>query len=177
MNTTTPTRRFTHVMIYGPDNKILALTKAEARSTMRFWRKGERPDVSGIWTYNVVVRAYMAADRAATREEAHARLEKWGPLLQALEDAEQRKAKATITPADVRQGDHLLRSDGTVGWIAQEDAAFTPSGVTAVLVQHVPDGGIDARYWDADTSVRFLTGTTADGCRTLRLLTYTTQEG
>ena len=73
----------------------------------------------------------------------------------------------TITPSDIRQGDHLLQSDGTIGWIAQEDAALTPSGVTAVLVQHT-DGGIDARYWDADTGVTFATQVT-DGTRYLTL--------
>jgi hypothetical protein len=67
----------------------------------------------------------------------------------------------TITPADIQQGDVLINSDGSVGWVAQQDATTvdTRSGRVSVgigvQVQHI-DGGIDWRYWPTDTDVRFV---------------------
>jgi hypothetical protein len=112
-------RTYTHVIVYNDGAEPLALTKAEARSTMRSMRNGDRTDVDAIYTYNHVVRQYVAADAAATRADktlrgmwcggwrewsaareelwadrsnvAHAKLDKWGPLLSILEGAEQKE--------------------------------------------------------------------------------------
>jgi len=117
MNTnTTPARRFTHVIVYNDGAAPLAVTTAEARSTRRSMRVGDRPDVDTILTYHHVLAAYIRADRSATRadktlrglwcggwrewsqaredlwldrsEAAHEKLEHYGPLLNVLETAE-----------------------------------------------------------------------------------------
>lgn len=70
-----------------------------------------------------------------------------------------------ITPADIRQGDVLLNSDGSVGWVAQQDATTDRDGLvdgTGVQVQHI-DGGIDWRFWPTETTVRFTVTDTDTG--------------
>ena len=71
-----------------------------------------------------------------------------------------------ITPAEIREGDAPINKDGRVGWVAQQDAttdndARTIIG-TGVQVQHI-DGGIDWRFWDTNTDVRFSAIKTLNG--------------
>jgi hypothetical protein len=107
-------RTYTHVIVYNDGAEPLALTKAEARSTMRSMRNGDRTDVDAIYTYGEVLRQYAAADESATRADkmlrgslsspsfsyaaeqmwvdrsnaAWAKMEQWEPLLAAMDNAE-----------------------------------------------------------------------------------------
>lgn len=116
MTTTAPARTFTHVIVYNNGTAPLAVTTAEARSTRRSMRLGDRPDVAAIHTYHHVLAAYIRADRSATRADktlrvlwgspaaeemwadrswaAHQKLDYYGPLLNVLETVEQ-NVKAT----------------------------------------------------------------------------------
>jgi hypothetical protein len=115
-------RTFTHVIVYNDGAEPLALTKAEARSTMRSMRNGDRTDVAAIYTYGEVLRQYVAADESATRADktlrgmwcggwqewsaareelwadrsnaAWAKMEQWEPLLVAMDNAERQKEVA-----------------------------------------------------------------------------------
>ena len=114
--TTAPARTFTHVIVYNDGAAPLAVTTAEARSTRRSMRLGDRPDVAAIHTYHHVLAAYVRADRSATRADkairgllcgswrdwspaaeqmweerswaAHTKLDYYGPLLEVLDTAE-----------------------------------------------------------------------------------------
>lgn len=82
----------------------------------------------------------------------------------------------TITPAEIREGDVLVGPSVDYEftmWRALQDAITdNPAGTivgTGVRVQH-RDGGIDWRFWDTDTDVRFEV-TETEFCRELRMVT------
>jgi len=109
----TTTHRFTHIVTYNDGAEPMALTGAEAVSTRRSQRNGERPDVDRIYTRAHVEREYGSADGSVTywwkkarlecvrynwRAEDHAvamhaqawqRMEKWERLVNVLDRAEQ----------------------------------------------------------------------------------------
>lgn len=64
----------------------------------------------------------------------------------------------TISPADIREGDFLLREDGTAAWVALADATtvnrLTPRAGVRVAVEPA-DGGPGYRFWPSTTAVRF----------------------
>lgn len=108
--TDTTTRVWTHIIVYNNGRQPLPVTTAEARSTRRSMRLGDRPDVAAIHTYHHVLAAYIRADRSATRADktlrvlwgspaaeemwadrswaAHQKLDYYGPLLEMLENHE-----------------------------------------------------------------------------------------
>ena len=112
----TEPRLFTHVIVYNDGTAPLAVDKDKARRTRRWLRMGGGSRIEGVYTYGEVARQYAAADESATRADktlrgmwcggwsewsaareelwtdrsntAHAKLEKWSPLLAALDNAE-----------------------------------------------------------------------------------------
>lgn len=112
-------RTYTHIVVWKHDADPMPVTQDEARQIQKDLRAENHNallTVDTVYTYNHVVRQYVAADAAATRadktirgllcggwrewspereelwerrsEAAHAKLEKWGPLLSLLENAE-----------------------------------------------------------------------------------------
>jgi len=75
----------------------------------------------------------------------------------------------TITPADIQAGDTLQSADGTAQWVALQDAVTGTVGMpiitnrVGVQVQHIPDGGIDWRFWEIGSEIRFTTTDTDAG--------------
>ena len=78
----------------------------------------------------------------------------------------------TISPAEIRKGDFLLREDGTAAWVALGDATtvnrLTPRAGVRVAVEPA-DGGPGYRFWPEDTAVRFAIVDDL-GARSLRLV-------
>ena len=108
----TTTHRFTHIVTFTNGREPMALTGAEAVSTRRSQRNGDRPDVDRIYTRAHVEREYAHADGSVTywwkrlrlegvrcnwrgqdyscamHEAAWERMEKWERLLNVLDRAE-----------------------------------------------------------------------------------------
>lgn len=77
----------------------------------------------------------------------------------------------TITPADIRQGDTFRGLSGATEWTALGNAVTRnlQDGRTVIQVEvQYADGGIDYRWWDTETTVRFTaTATATDTGRTV----------
>lgn len=113
-------RTYTHVIVYNDGTAPLAVDRDKARRTRRWLRFGGGSKIEGVYTYNHVRRQYAAADESATRADkmirgslssasfsyaaeqmwvdrsnaAWAKMEKWEPLLVAMDNAERQKEVA-----------------------------------------------------------------------------------